>query len=228
MKNKKIHLLLQARVGSRRLPKKSLRFIQNLTLIELCIKRAFSKKYNCCVLIPKRSDNNQLEKIIKKLKVKCFRGSHKNVYLRFFNYLKKTNDNEIIIRLTADNPFVDIKFIDYCLKIFKKKKMKYFSSHQNIKNIPYGLSVEIFYYKYFKEFKKNLSKETKEHVTFDLAKKYKNKELVISLFKNKIKKNLKISIDTIEDEIFVKEIFGKKLFKPYYFYLKKLFKQSMS
>ena len=66
--------------------------------------------------------------------------------------------------MTADNPFVDKNFLIELIKVYKLKNLEYFSAHDNIKNLPYGIQAEIFRVKHLREIKTN-NQFVKEHVT---------------------------------------------------------------
>ena len=70
---------------------------------------------------------------------------------RFRTYTKKLKEDDIVIRVTADNPFVDGIFLKKLLYIYKSKKLEYFSAHDNIKNLPYGIQAEIFKVKHLRK-----------------------------------------------------------------------------
>jgi len=213
------YVLLQARLNSSRLYQKSLLPICGKSLVEFCYKNIFFSKNNFVfvVLIPNNKKSYLLEKDLIKKNIKYFKGSEKNVLLRFSQFLKKKSKDSNVIRLTADNPFVDREFIKFCFKIYKKNKLEYFHSHENLKNTPYGLSLEIFKTeKIFESINHSKSKINQEHVTPYIKKKYlKNIKFNCEEFKQ-LKSKLKLSIDTFDDYNKIKnifEVFGKINFK---------------
>ena len=107
-----------------------------------------------------------------------------NVLKRFRDFTKNFKKNDIIVRVTADNPFVDKNFLIRLIKIYKFKNLEYFSAHDNIKNLPYGIQAEIFKVKHLREIKTNKI-FVKEHVTPLIKKVFKKKFKYISkkLFK---------------------------------------------
>jgi len=211
LKKNKIHILMQARTNSSRLQSKSLMPIGKTNLVNLCFLRVYKKNnFHYRILTSSSYKDNSLVSFLKKKKIPFFRGNLNNVLKRYYIYTRKFSLNDIIVRLTADNPAVDYLFLLKCLKIYKKFKLDYFSSHHNVKNIPYGLSVEIFRVKHLKEvFFKNSSNFEKEHVTPKIRDKYLVNKEFFSISKNSDLKNTKISIDTISDYNFVSNFFKK-------------------
>ena len=100
-------LIIQSRMESKRLPNKSLFPINKIPLVVLVAKRVKSKKYKTIVATTTRESDDDLCKILKKNKINYFRGSSYNVRKRFLECSKNYSDEDIIVRLTADNCFPD-------------------------------------------------------------------------------------------------------------------------
>ena len=123
MKHKpKVYLLIQARTNSSRLYGKCLFKIRNKEIILLLHDRVKSKNYKTVILTSDEKSDDYLSKILKKKKVNFFRGDLENVRDRFLKFASKLYMNDIIIRCTADNLFVDKIIITQLLKKFKKSK----------------------------------------------------------------------------------------------------------
>ena len=73
--------------------------------------------------------------MVKKNKINYFRGSSKNVLLRYYQCAKKFKGN-IIVRITADDPLKDSSIISKLIKIFKKLDHKSKSKIIFIKDRP--------------------------------------------------------------------------------------------
>ena len=111
MKKNSFACFVQARLSSSRLPKKTLKKINNLNLLEIIYSRCKSSKYDIFFLIPNNSNEKELEIFLKNKNLPYYRGSHKNVLKRYFDANKKLDYNHIV-RLTGDNIFLDRKFIN--------------------------------------------------------------------------------------------------------------------
>jgi len=203
-----INIILQARSNSKRLPFKSLMPINDIPLVVLCAKRLMGKGAKVTVITSDRKNDDFLVNILKKHKISFFRGSLNNVYKRFLDFSKKLENEDIIVRTTADNPFVNYQFL--------KKVLEYFIQHNSIykrvdhskHNLPYGMSVEIFRKKLLFKYKNDVSKISKEHVTTKF-KKYDDQETISP---NKLKydySNLSCTIDTFNDYAKIKKVFSK-------------------
>jgi spore coat polysaccharide biosynthesis protein SpsF len=197
-------IFIQARTGSRRLPKKVLKKISKNSLIEWVLKRIKkTKKIKKIVLVTSTNKkDNILEKITKKNKVLIYRGKNNDVLDRFYQGAKKFKAN-IIIRICADNPFVDATQIDRLFNKFVNSQYDYAFNHQSKLNSQYadGFGAEIFNFDVLKKLKKlKLNKDQKEHVTkyiWDNFKKFK--VLAIKPPKKLAYPFLKFDIDTLSD-----------------------------
>lgn len=212
MKNFKC--VIEARMGSKRLPGKSMKLITSkYRLIDFIICNALQSSYiskKNIYLLTSNDKNNKIliSHIKKKYGVKIIKGSEKNVYSRY----KKFNDckNYTILRLTADNPLIDPKLIDRFIEHFKKSKAEYLttramchSKNWKIKSdFPKGISLEIFYSKKLFANDKRFNSSNQESPTwFFYNKKFdvKVEKFKSFSFYKKIKKNLSFTIDTQKD-----------------------------
>jgi spore coat polysaccharide biosynthesis protein SpsF len=104
-----VPVVLQARVGSRRLPGKVLADIGGRPLIEWCIRRLAAAKVGPVILATTvRPADDALEAVATRLGIRTVRGPEDDVLQRFVlaaDYL----DARFLIRATADNPAVDME-----------------------------------------------------------------------------------------------------------------------
>ena len=166
----KIGLIIQARTNSSRLKGKILYKLDQNTLIEWVIKRLKKTKVNNIILATsKNSKDLKLKEICVKEKISFFNGSEKNVLQRFYQAAKKYK-LDVVIRVCADNPFVDSGEINLLIKKFKENNFKddYYFNHRNYKQNRYadGFGAELFKFSTLEHLYKNSKKkEEKEHVT---------------------------------------------------------------
>ena len=103
-----IDIIVEARVDSKRFPKKVIQKINKKFIIEIMIERLKKiKNFRYIILATtKKKSDDILIKIAKKNKIKFFRGHSKNVLNRVLNCAKKFK-TEIIVEITGDNPLID-------------------------------------------------------------------------------------------------------------------------
>ena len=206
---KKIIIIAQARLTSKRFPGKVLMKIKNKTLIEiLYLRLKNSKLINKFIFaIPKNFKNLELKKFLLKKKLYFIEGPEKNVLKRFFIAAFKS-EADIIVRLTCDCPLIDKIILEKMIRKFLSlKDIDYMSNTTIVKNkFPDGMDIEIFTYSSLKEtYAKAKKIYDKEHVTSYIRKNFKT----YGFESNIDYSNKKWSVDTFEDLNTIKKIFSK-------------------
>lgn len=202
----KIHVLIQARSSSSRLPFKSLLNIRNYFIVQLLYKRVFSKKYKTTILTSNDKSDDYFCYLLKINGINFFRGDLYNVKKRFLSFTKNCKEDDIIVRLTADKIFIDRGLVNLSIKKLLNLKKNYLFINNKFSNIPYGISLEIFKYSYLKK-NKNFSTLDKEHVTYSFDKIKKNSIKLTN--EKKSWKKLNFSIDYLENYKSAKKLFDK-------------------
>ena len=213
MKNKnKIAIFLAARSGSKRLPNKHfLKFNSKMKTIDLLILRLKKAKLVNKIFLCTTNEKNDLKfkKICTSHNIELFRGSTNNVLKRFIDCAKE-NSIETVIRITADNPLIDPKLIDECIKLHYKKNADYTTNTLKL-TFPDGLDVEIININtLLKSQKISNTTSNNEHVTLHIR---KSKIFKKHNYKNSINYgNRRWTLDYIEDYSFLKKVV--KYFSP--------------
>lgn len=196
--------IIQARLGSTRLPYKMMLSLHGKPLIEWVIKRVQKSKKldDIVVAIPISQENDILENYINKLGIKVFRGSESNVLDRFYKAVKDT-DFTHIVRVCADNPLIDGNEIDNLIEFYADNSCDYAYNHIPIDNLyPDGLGAEVISFELLKFLNENaVLQHHKEHC---LSYIWDNKEkFTIKTFDPPNKKlhrvDVKLDVDTFDD-----------------------------
>ena len=162
----KIVAIVQARMGSTRLPGKALKLITGKAMIEILLSRlSLSKEINKIVVaIPESEDNNLLQLAVESLGFSCYRGSEKDVLNRFYNSAKFVSA-DVIVRITGDCPLVDSILVDECIKGYKNSNVDYFSNVDPV-SYPDGLDIEVMSFESIERANNETDSEfDREHVT---------------------------------------------------------------
>jgi len=163
---KKRVAIIQARVGSSRLPLKMMLSLHGKPIIEWVVRRVQKSKLldDIVVAIPSNEDNDLLAKYLKELNVKLFRGSEENVLERFYKSVENM-ECEQIVRVCADNPLIDGSEIDNLIKFYNENRCDYAYNHIPKDNMyPDGLGAEIVSFKTLKYLYEVVTQpEHKEH-----------------------------------------------------------------
>ena len=212
--NINIVCVIQCRIGSTRLKKKSLRKLGNYSIIEWVVRRVKkSKRINeIYIATTKKKEDDCLVKTAEKLKIKIYRGSVNNVFARFSAIAGKTCPN-YIIRVCADNPFIDPNEIDKLISKALYRKSDYIFNHVPYKNNNYidGLGAECLSSKAIaKLIKVKKNKTEKEHVTkyiWNNKKKFKFHYFFASGISKDNNRKIKLDIDYPAQYKFYNSIF---------------------
>ena len=117
----KIVAIVQARMGSTRLPGKVLKKILDRTVIELLLCRLSRAKLLTEIVVATsiEKENDPLFEEVIKCGYKCFRGPENDVLDRFAQVASATNA-DAIVRITGDCPIIDAKLVT-CRNFLKAK-----------------------------------------------------------------------------------------------------------
>ena len=162
----KIIAIVQARLGSVRLPEKVLKNIGGKPMIELLLSRLSKSTLidEIIVATSEGTENDKLQLLVESLGFNCTRGSEEDVLLRFYESAKQMNA-DAVVRITGDCPLIDAEIIDKCIKKFKKASIDYVSNIEPA-TFPDGLDVEVVSFKALEKANINaISAFDREHVT---------------------------------------------------------------
>ena len=141
-----VSIIIQARLGSKRFPQKMLNIIDNYSIIEWVIVRLQrSKLANSIILATTlNKEDNALVTIADNLGIKTFRGDEQNVLKRICLAANAVNA-DIVVRVCADNPFIDAEIVDQLIDYFLHHEIDYAFNHQARlnSNIADGFGAEI-------------------------------------------------------------------------------------
>jgi len=162
----KVLAIIQARMGSTRLPGKVLLPLAGKSVLEHVIMRVqkAEKVSRIIVATSISKDNERIVDACKRLSVGIFRGSEEDVLDRFYR-ASLTIRPDHVIRITADCPMIDPEVIDNVISRHLKDKADYTSNTIEF-TYPDGEDVEIFKMIALKEAWKNAKLSSqREHVT---------------------------------------------------------------
>lgn len=197
----KVVCIVQARVGSTRLPGKVLKNICGKTVLEHCINRLKRVKYINEIIVATTTldKDDAIVKECKILGVKCFRGSEEDVLSRYY-YAAKENYADAVVRITSDCPLVDSVVTENIIKYYIENAEDYdYVSNTIDRTYPRGLDTEVFSFNALeKSFKEAKSERDREHVTPYI---WDNKDIfnIYQYKNNNDNSELRWTLDTEED-----------------------------
>jgi spore coat polysaccharide biosynthesis protein SpsF len=211
----KVLAIVQARMGSTRLPGKVLMKIEGKTILEHVINfLQFSKNIDdIIVATTDEPTDDEIEVLIKNLGVKCYRGSSSDVLKRYYDCAKQFK-GDIIVRITADDPIVDPVLIDKVIDKCKNTRCDYATNLLH-RTYPLGISGEAFSFTMLEKLYVNqLDLLSREHVTHDMLinpKLYDIEEVFAP--PGLERPSWRLTVDYMEDLQLMRKIFSA-LYKP--------------
>ena len=158
--------IIQARMGSTRLPDKVMRAICGTPMIGLLLERLnYSKLVDQIVLATSEDpDNDSLEKYVQGLEYTVFRGSEDDVLDRYYHAAKKVKA-DIVVRITGDCPLIDALIVNQVITKFKRDGVDY-ASNILPPTYPDGLDTEVFTFQALETaWREAKEPQEREHVT---------------------------------------------------------------
>ena len=140
----KVVAVVQARMGSTRLPNKVMKEIGGRPMIDLLLSRlAKSQEVSEIVVATSVAPRNlPLVAAVKKLGYRCVQGSENDVLGRYYQAAKLAGA-DVVVRITGDCPLVDPALVDSVIRGYLDSAVDFFSNI-NPPTYPDGLDVEVF------------------------------------------------------------------------------------
>jgi len=205
-----IGCIIQARMGSSRLPGKTLiKLDENYSTLDYVINQLSHSNLLDKIIVATTNleQDDIIEKNLKTKQIDCFRGSSNDVLDRYYKCAKKFQINKIV-RITADCPLIDPVLVDTVIQKFESEECDYVTNTLT-RTFPIGTDVEIFSFKILEEtWKIATLPSEREHVTSFMRKKESNFNLVN--IKNDVDlSNLRWTLDRKEDLVLIRKIISK-------------------
>jgi|TARA_B110000438_G_scaffold250927_1_gene255049 spore coat polysaccharide biosynthesis protein SpsF len=162
-----IGCIIQARLGSTRLPKKIIQLLdKKFTVLDYVINQTINSKLLEKIIIATTNleEDKIISETISQKNINYFYGDSSDVLDRYYQCAKKFSLSTIV-RITSDCPLVDPNIIDNIIEIFKNNSFDYVSNvHPS--TFPIGIAVEVFSFESLEKAWKNAKLPSeREHVT---------------------------------------------------------------
>lgn len=140
----KVVAIVQARMGSTRLPNKVMKPIGGVPMIELLLSRLSKSSEIDKIVLATSTDqrNDPLVQHVLGLGFDCVRGSENDVLERFL-LAARQHAADVVVRITGDCPLIDPCLVDEAIAKFKNAGVDYLSN-TNPPTYPDGLDAEVF------------------------------------------------------------------------------------
>jgi spore coat polysaccharide biosynthesis protein SpsF len=199
----RVGFIIQARMGSSRLPGKVLMpmpFGTQQTILGRICDSLLPLGGKIIVATSTLEENNAIENYCWEKEIECFRGSENDVFSRFYSIQEKHKFSNLF-RFTADNPFIDQNKLLQFYNSFLTAELDYAYS----KGMPLGMNFEVMRGEAISSLRNmNLSDEDREHVTLAIRRsdKFRKKEIRIAE-----SKDYRLTVDSTADYLLSSTIF---------------------
>ena len=167
-KKGKIVGIVQARMGSSRLPNKSMLSLHGNPVVKWVFYRASKAQLLDALVfaIPDIEQDDPLSVFLMGLSANVFRGSELDLIDRFYNAAKEWKADHIV-RVTADCPFVSGEEIDHLIDFYNSGKYDYAYNHIPLKNnYPDGIGAEIMSFEVLEKLhQESIEPYDREHIS---------------------------------------------------------------
>jgi len=215
---KKIDIIVEARLSSKRLPKKLMFKVLKRPLLDLMIERLKKINFveNIIIATTINKEDDEIVSLANKSGVKNFRGSENDVLGRVVGAANE-NKTDIIVQITGDNPLIDKEISENIIKFYISNQDKYDFVSNDVgiysgafkQEFPMGLNTKVFSSSLlFKVEKITNNPVDREHVVNYILKNY-NKYKIYA-FKGESKycrPDLRFTLDYLEDYKVIKLIY---------------------
>lgn len=138
----RVRVVIQSRLNSSRLPGKALLEVAGLPLIELVARRAGRTGYEVVVATSEEDYDELIADRLAAVGIPVIRGSLDDVLGRFASACADLDDDDLVVRLTGDNPLVDGDLVADLVTATRASDHRY--GRVDIEAVPEGLGAEVF------------------------------------------------------------------------------------
>ncbi|MEN9304718.1 MAG: hypothetical protein RL264_3147 [Bacteroidota bacterium] len=203
----KVIAIVQARMQSTRLPGKVLMpmpLTSETSILEQIVNQLRKSKFQPTVIVATSINNadDAIASLCLSKNIEVYRGDEKDVHSRFFEILHNS-DYRTTIRVTGDNPLIDVECLDNVIE----NHIKTLSDYSFTIDLPMGMNFEVFDVRAFHRMsRQDLSVQDKEHVTLRF-KSYDNFSKNLIKMSSGLKQQLRLTIDYPSDYLLLSALF---------------------
>ena len=199
--------ILQARMGSTRLPGKVMKIVLGKPLLWQEIARLRRTPLLRKVIVA--TTENQADDIVvslaQRMRIPYFRGSEDDVLDRYYQ-AAKTFGVSTVVRITGDCPLIDPAVVNDTIRFFRSRKFDYVSN-VNPPTFPDGMDAEVFSFRALRKAWREASLPSeREHVTSFIWK-HPRRFKIGNFASPKSYAHIRLTVDDPKDLILVKKIF---------------------
>jgi spore coat polysaccharide biosynthesis protein SpsF len=210
MSTRRIVILVQARMGSSRLPGKVLRDVAGKPLVARVLERLerATKADAIVVATTDRASDDVLVEVVESFpRIGVFRGPEEDVLARF-EAAARTHDADVVVRVTSDCPLIEPAVVDRCIEaLLTSRPAADYAANGLRRTFPRGLDTEVFTFEALRAaHSEATSASDREHVTPYIYR-HPRRFRLVSVEDDEDHSSLRWTVDTAEDLELVRRIY---------------------
>jgi spore coat polysaccharide biosynthesis protein SpsF len=140
----KVVVIIQARMGSTRLPGKVLMDLGRETVLARVVRRLRRATLVDTILVATSGSgmDDAIDQECQRLEIPTFRGSENDVLDRYYQ-AARASAADVVVRITSDCPLIDPQLVDETIGAFQGQHADY-ASNALSRSYPRGLDTEVF------------------------------------------------------------------------------------
>jgi spore coat polysaccharide biosynthesis protein SpsF len=209
--------IIQARMGSSRLPGKVMRKLLGRPMLEWEVERIRHSRLINRVIVATTTEtrDNIISDFCRENSIDCFRGSEEDVLDRYYRAARRYN-LDVVVRITSDCPLIDPGIIDRVIRSLIDNNCDY-ACNNFPPTFPDGLDTEVFTFDALERAWREADKPyQREHIEPYF---YENTEIfrMVNVRNDKDLSWMRWTVDYEDDFVFITEIYrnlaeGNKIF----------------
>lgn len=191
-----VRILIQSRLSSTRMPAKALLSLAGRPVAVLAAQRAGNSGLPVVIATSDQPEDDAIAAAATANGVEVFRGSLHDPLMRFHRATSDLTDDDVVVRLTADNVVPDGPFVEALIARMRDEGQEYV---RVAAATPYGLGAEAFTVRILREaYESSSDAYDHEHVTPWIRRHTDDLEFMPPLRSEAVKR-LRCTIDTLRD-----------------------------
>ncbi|MGG1552417.1 cytidylyltransferase domain-containing protein [Paenibacillus ferrarius] len=140
--------IIQARMGSTRLPGKVLKNLADSSVLSHVVQRCKAIRNSSSVVIATTTEKEDARIVEEadRLDINCYRGSEHDVLSRYYEAAEKY-EADVIVRVTSDCPMLDPEISGDTIQHFLEQDNIDYCSNVGVRKFPRGLDTEVISFK---------------------------------------------------------------------------------
>jgi spore coat polysaccharide biosynthesis protein SpsF len=209
MEGARVVAIVQARMGSTRLPGKVLLDLAGEPMLARVVNRGqrATTLQGVVVATTTKPADEAIVELCAAHGWPCFRGSEDDVLDRYYRAAMQ-HQADVVVRITSDCPLIEPEIVDWIVgEFFEKGPLDYASNTLPPRTFPLGLDVEVIAFNALERaWRKDNNRAWREHVTPYIYR-HPGKFALRAVVNNMDLSLMRWTVDTVDDLVFVRKIY---------------------